>query len=78
MTHVVPSIEDVHRMAIQQGQNLTELQGRLNQQDRVLHEVFLTRPPRCLPPIPITSSGPTILLPPPPETREGSDDNKGM
>jgi hypothetical protein len=40
MTHVVPPIEDVYRMAVQQGQNLTELQGRLNQQDRVLHEVL--------------------------------------
>ncbi|GMN33982.1 hypothetical protein TIFTF001_041982 [Ficus carica] len=40
MTHVVPSIEDVYRMTVQQGQNLTELQGRLNQQDRVLHEVL--------------------------------------
>ncbi|GMN73650.1 hypothetical protein TIFTF001_052213 [Ficus carica] len=39
-THVVPPIEDVYRMAVQHGQNLTELQGRLNQQDRVLHEVL--------------------------------------
>ncbi|GMN26771.1 hypothetical protein TIFTF001_051538 [Ficus carica] len=30
-THVVPPIEDVYRMAVQHGQNLTELQGRLNQ-----------------------------------------------
>ncbi|EXC25758.1 hypothetical protein L484_004057 [Morus notabilis] len=30
MTHHIPSIEDVYRMTVQQGKNLTELQAKLN------------------------------------------------
>ncbi|EXC29549.1 hypothetical protein L484_005002 [Morus notabilis] len=40
MTHHIPSIEDVYRMTIQQGKNLTELQAKLNQQDHVIYEVL--------------------------------------
>ncbi|EXC11723.1 hypothetical protein L484_020776 [Morus notabilis] len=40
MTHHIPSIQDVYRMTVQQGKNLTELQAKLNQQDHVIYEVL--------------------------------------